>query len=489
MTYVRQVSRNAGHVFTLDKMQELIMGEVKWGDNPDLKKTLADQRAFFRSGKTLDTAFRKEQLEKLYQAVIAGEEEIACAMYSDFRKPPHEVYMTETGPLLHEIRNTIKNLDKWTAPKRIRTPLMLQPGSSVIYREPYGVSLIIAPWNYPLNLMLIPLVGAMAAGNTSILKTSPASAAVSSLISRMMSGTFSEDYIAVFQGGRDVNKELFSEKYDYIFFTGSPALGKEVYRAAAENLTPVTLELGGKSPCIVADDADISLSARRIVWGKFINAGQTCIAPDYILVSAQKKKELLEALSGEMKKFYGNNVKNSSDYARIISDDHFDRLEKFLRNGKIAAGGIADKSDRYISPTVIDEIGPDDPVMQEEIFGPILPVITVGSLDEAVKFINDRPKPLALYLFTESRKISEDVITKTSAGGSCINDTLTHFANSSLPFGGVGMSGIGSYHGENSIRTFSHERSVLKKSKYFDFSFRYAPYSGMKLKIIKFFLK
>ena len=465
------------------------MNQAKTTDsNPDIALTLKKQREFFASGKTRDIKFRKEQLKKLRKAIMDHEQDIYTALYGDFRKPVFETFMSEIGTVLNEISDSIKNVKKWSKTKTGRTPLTHLPARSRMYYDPYGVVLIIAPWNYPFNLLMAPLVGAIVAGNCAIVKTAPASANTSSVIKKILTEIYPEEYVAVFEGDRHVNNELLEKEYDYIFFTGGPIVGRAVLEAAAKYLTPVTLELGGKSPCIVADDADITLAARRIVWGKFFNCGQTCVAPDYLMVSDKIKIKLFEAMKKEIKNFYGDDPKKSPDFPRIITDHHFKRVSALLKNGRIVTGGNTDPSQRYIAPTIIDNITWDDPVMKEEIFGPVLPTITIKSIDHAIDMIRNRPKPLALYIFTKSRKTKLKVLTETSSGGGCVNDTLMHFANGYVPFGGVGMSGMGSYHGEASFRTFSHQKSIIEKSLFLDNPFRYAPYGKLGLRIIKTFM-
>jgi len=453
--------------------------------NPNIKKVLKSQRENFCSGKTLPLSFRKDMLTRLRSAILAHQHEVYDALKKDLNKGEFEAYMTEVGPVMSEINLFLKKMKRWTKPYRVPTPLVLQPGVSKVYREPYGVTLIIAPWNYPFNLIMVPLIGALASGNTAMIKTAPAAENTSEVIKKIISEAFEENYAAVFQGWNEVGAALLREKYDYIFFTGSTEFGRTVYQSAADKLTPVTLELGGKSACIIADDADIELTARRVVWGKFINSGQTCVAPDYILISPAVKDEFIEALRIEIVKAYGENPEESDDYGRIISSGHFKRLMKLMKKGKIIIGGEYNSKTRYIAPTVIEDIKPDDPIMKEEIFGPLLPIVNIHTLDEAINFVKHRPKPLALYIFTKSRKISDEVLNHTYSGGACINDIMLHLVNEYLPFGGVGASGIGAYHGEQSFITFSHERSVLEKSLFLDIKLRYFPSTPGKLKAIK----
>lgn len=457
-------------------------------NNPDIKKIIKAQRENFCKGKTLETDYRRKMLQRLKDSIMRNEQEIYDALKKDLNKGEFEAYMTELGPVLNELMIALKKLKKWARPMRVPTPLPLQPGVSKIYREPYGVTLIISPWNYPFNLVIIPLIGAIAAGNTALVKTAPASENTSAVVKKIINEAFEEDYIAVFEGWNEVGAALLKERYDYIFFTGGTEFGKVVYKAAAEKLIPVTLELGGKSACIVADDADIEISARRIVWGKFLNSGQTCVAPDYILVSGEIKDELIEAMKEEIVNSYGENPMESKDYGRVISSEHFRRLLRLMKSGNIIMGGEHDSREKYIAPSIIDGVTEDDSIMKEEIFGPLLPVLTVHSMDEAIEFVKRRPKPLALYLFTKSNKISEEVLKHTYSGGVCINDIMLHLGNEYLPFGGVGASGIGSYHGEKSFITFSHEKSVFEKSLFLDLKFRYFPSSENKLKVIKKFI-
>jgi acyl-CoA reductase-like NAD-dependent aldehyde dehydrogenase len=402
------------------------------------------------------------------------------------KKPQREAYASEIGMVLHEINYAIGNLKSWAKPRRVRTPRDHFLASSFIYAEPLGVILIIGPWNYPFQLVLSPLVGAIAAGNCSVLKPSEIASASSDVIASLIGHHFEPGFITVIQGGAETTQRLLAEKFDYIFFTGGTRVGKIVMEAAAKHLTPVTLELGGKSPCIVDRDVHIEYAARRITWGKFLNAGQTCVAPDYLLVDRSIKDELLERMKTCIREFYGDDPSRSPDYGRVISERHFDRLSQLLQGGKIIIGGDADAGDRYIAPTVIDHVSWNDEIMQEEIFGPILPVIEYGDLEEAISAINGRPKPLSLYFFSRNRGNQERVLRETSSGGVCINDTIIHLGTRTLPFGGVGESGMGSYHGKASFDTFSHQKSVLRRSFLFDTKLRYPPYRD-KLKYLKWF--
>jgi len=454
----------------------------------DLDEIMKKQRQFFATGATKDVKNRLKHLKKLKQAIKDNESAICDALSSDFGKAPFETYISEIGTILVELGHTISHLKCWSKVKRGKTPMSHLPGKSRVYAEPYGTVLVIAPWNYPFNLAMAPVIGAISAGNTVFLKPSSASPMTSKVLYKILTSVFPTEWVAVFQE-EEVKNFMLELQYDYIFFTGGADVGKMVMEKAAVHLTPLTLELGGKSPCIVLDDADFTIAARRLAWGKFFNCGQTCVAPDYLLISEQSKKPFFEAVKKEVKKFYGEDPASSPDFARIISDRHWARVEKLLHKGKIVIGGETDKKTRYIAPTIIDGITPKDPIMQEEIFGPVLPVITISSIDDAINFINERPKPLALYLFTSKRKNSKRFINETSYGGGCINDTLKHFANGHIPFGGVGKSGMGSYHGKGSFDTFTHYKSVYYNINLIDLPLIYAPYSKLAAKLIKMVIR
>ncbi|BAY75731.1 aldehyde dehydrogenase [Nostoc linckia NIES-25] len=449
----------------------------------NISEIIQHQREFFQTGKTKDINFRIEQLQKLKQAIIEHEQEIIEALQADLYKPVVETYLTEIA-VIKEIDYAIKHIKTWTKPKKAPVSLEFFSYSARIYPEPVGVVLIISPWNYPFQLAISPLVGAIAAGNCAIIKPSEIASHTSGIVAKIITKYFQKAYIAVVEGGVEASQKLLAEKFDHIFFTGGTAVGKIVMEAAAKHLTPVTLELGGKSPCIVDTDINVEHTARRITWGKFINAGQTCIAPDYLLVDKKIKKDLIDSLEKSLKEFYGDNPANSPDYARIISQKHFDRLSKFLENGEVIIGGETKSSERYIAPTIIDNVPLEDSVMQEEIFGPILPIIEYSDIAEAIALINSRPKPLALYFFSQNKNLQKRVLQETSSGGVCINDTIMHVGVTSLPFGGVGDSGIGNYHGKASFDTFSHHKSVLQNSFWLDLKWRYAPYHN-KLPLIK----
>lgn len=462
---------------------------VQLSDRPtqeSIQDLIRRQRAFFRTGKTKDVEFRVQQLQTLRQAVLDSQDAVMAALHADLRKPEFETYATEIG-VIREIDYVLKHLKSWVKPRKVASPIDQFPSTAKVHSEPLGVVLIIGPWNYPFQLALSPLVGAIAAGNCAILKPSELAPATSRVIADLAQNIFDPAYVAVVEGGVETSQALLAEKFDHIFFTGGTAIGKVIMKAAAEHLTPVTLELGGKSPCIVARDTSIPETARRIAWGKFINTGQTCIAPDYLLVDRQIKAELLDAIKAQIRDFYGDDPSQSPDYGRIISDKHFARLERFLQDGTVICGGQTHAGDRYIAPTILDNVSPDAPIMQDEIFGPILPVLEYDTLDDAIAFVCDRPKPLALYIFSRNKDVQQKVLSETSSGNACVNDTIMQVGVSELPFGGVGDSGIGSYHGKASFDTFSHQKSVLYKSFWLDLKWRYAPYAA-NLKLMKKFI-
>lgn len=457
----------------------------------DVDILLNEHNEFFNTHATKNIDFRIEQLKKLKSGIKKYESKITEALYKDLRKNKVEAYTTEIGFIYRSIEETIKNLRKWAKPKKVKTPIYLMPGKSVIVSEPYGMVLVMGPYNYPFQLVIEPLVGVIAAGNCAILKPSEISPNVSDVVTEMIKERFNENYIRCVQGGIETNTSLINANFDYIFFTGSVAVGKIVMEAAAKNLTPVTLELGGKSPVIVHKDASIKSAAQKIIWGKTVNAGQTCVAPDYIIVHEEVKEKLIEEMRISLKKFYGDNIKSSHSLGRIINNRHFNRLKNILEKDtdKIVYGGQFDEEDRYIAPTIIEVSSWDAACMGEEIFGPILPIMTYSNLDNVIRDINKQPKPLALYLFTNNKAVEQKVINETSAGGVSLNDTILHLANTSLPFGGVGNSGIGSYHGEQSFKTFSHKKSILKKGNKFNTTMMYPPYNEKQLNLIKKFLR
>jgi len=437
------------------------------------------QRRFFQSGATKSLDFRRDQLSALKKTLLEHEEDIFEALHQDLRRPVTESFFGETLFVINELDDALRNLSRWARPQRTATPLMMYPGQSVIYTEPYGVTLIIGPWNYPFQLILAPLIGAIAAGNCAILKPSELSVHTSALIKSMLGGIFEPYYVAVVEGEKDVAGALLQERFDYIFHTGSTSIGRVVMEAAARHLTPVTLELGGKSPCIVDRNLHMDSAVRRIVWGKFFNAGQTCVAPDYLLVKKELRDDVISGLLSSIKTFYGENPAESPDYSRIINSRHINRLSALLGEGKILCGGQFEEDSLYFAPTLIDEVTWESPCMQEEIFGPLLPILYYDSIEEAIDTVNRGQKPLALYLFTEDEDIQNRVIRETSSGGICINDTIVHIGTSHLPFGGVGESGMGAYHGKATFDTFSHKKSVMRRSLTPDPPFRYPPYQKL----------
>lgn len=438
------------------------------------------QRAFFATHLTLDIDYRLEALRRLREAIVKFEKPLCDALYIDLHKSYEEAYLTEISIVLGEIDNFLKHLKGWAAPSHKSTPLKMWPSRSEILTEPLGMALIIAPWNYPVQLLLNPLVGAIGAGCTAVLKPSPYTPHVAEVLQQLISEIFAEEYIAVVQGNRDVNTELLRHRYDLIFFTGSPSLARVVMRSAAENLTPVVLELGGKSPVVVDKSADVELAGRRVAWGKSLNAGQTCIAPDYLLIHKDVKEQFVEAFKRAMLRLYGSDVRSSRHYGRMVSDAAFDRVRGYLSDGVVRCGGTINRTERYIEPTLLDNVKADSSVMTDEIFGPILPMIVVDSMDEAIAFINSREKPLAMYVFAEESE-ARNLFRLTSSGGGCINDTIMHIANEHMPFGGVGNSGMGRYHGRDSFYSFSHRRSVVISSTRIDLPFRYMPYKLFRL--------
>lgn len=450
------------------------------------KDTLKKQKEFFKSGKTKDIKFRIENLNKLKKNIEKNEQYIMEALKKDLGKSNFESYSTELGIVLSEISFITKHLKKWAKPKKVKTPITNFKSSSYIYPEPYGNTLILSPWNYPFQLSIVPLIGSIAAGNTVILKPSSTSYYTSKIIEKIINENFDTGYIHVITGER--GKKLLDENFDYIFYTGSVPVGKIVMEKASKYLTPVTLELGGKSPCIVDGKANLNLSAKRIVWGKFLNSGQTCVAPDYMFIHKNVKNEMINNIIYYIKTFYGVNPLYSEEYTKIINERQFNRLIKLLDNNKIIYGGDYDKDSLYISPTLMDNVNWDDPIMGEEIFGPILPILEYEELNEVIDIVNSHPKPLALYFFSNDKENAEKIINGISFGGGCINDTIMHLSSPYLPFGGVGTSGMGSYHGKKSFDTFTHYKSILEKSNIIDPNFRYPPY-GSKLNIVKKFLK
>ena len=467
-----------------------------------ISTTRQKQKAFFHSGATLALPFRKQMLRKLASAMHQYEKALADALWQDLHKSYEEAYLTELSIVYGEIRNHLRHMRRWARPERKCSPLAIMPATSKIIKQPLGNTLIIAPWNYPVQLLLNPLVGAISSGCTAMLKPSPYVPNVSRVLTEMIRATFSEEYIAIVEGNRDVNQMLLAERWDLIFFTGSPALGKMVMEAASKHLTPVVLELGGKSPCIIDKSADLKVAAKRVAWGKALNAGQTCIAPDYLMIHEDVKDKFLKLLVKEWKHLLTKDPQKAKHFVRIVSDKALDRLISYLpishseasnspsgrpiggtpsnslQEASIYYGGTYDRADRYLSPTILTNVNPDSPVMQEEIFGPIFPVLTFKQLDEVIAFVNKREKPLALYYFGKNDK---KVLRHTSSGGACVNDVIMHIVNHKVPFGGVGNSGMGSYHGRESFLAFSHRRAVIKTLTWVDMPFRYMPYKLFRL--------
>ncbi|MDP7977709.1 aldehyde dehydrogenase [Bacillus multifaciens] len=446
------------------------------------------QKSYFYSGKTRGIEERKKQLRALYESIQSYESEIFEALKLDLNKSEHESYTTEIGYTLKEISFMIKNLSKWSKPKRVKTAMTHIGSTGRIIPEPYGVTLVIAPWNYPFQLAIAPLVGAIAAGNTVILKPSELTPNVSSVLAKMLTELFPPEFVAVIEGDAEVSTALLKEPFDYIFFTGSVGVGKIVMEAAAKQLTPLTLELGGKSPCIVHKDAKLDVTARRIVWGKFLNAGQTCVAPDYVYVHSSIKDQFIEEMRKAVHEQYGENPLQNEKYVRIVSRRHFERLCSFLGNGQAVLGGNYDPDKLLIEPTVLTDVTWDDAVMEDEIFGPILPLLEYENIEDVIATVQRHPKPLALYVFSEARDVQKQVTQSISYGGGCINDVVYHLATPYLPFGGVGQSGLGSYHGEQSFQTFSHYKSILSQSTAFDMKIRYSS-TKSALKFIRKLLK
>lgn len=448
-----------------------------------MEEIIKKQRKFFVEGRTKEISFRKEMLNRLLLGITDYETQFYNALQKDLHKSEYEAYLTEIQMVKSEIKAALKNLKRWSKPERVKTPITHFPASSRIYHEPYGTVLILSPWNYPFQLALAPAVGAIAAGNTVVLKTSKSSSATSAVIRKMVSEYFKEEYFYAVPEETDYDS-ILKGRYDMIFFTGSERVGKIVMEAASKFVTPVVLELGGKSPCIVEKTANLAVAARRIVWGKFLNAGQTCVAPDYLLVERPVKEKLLPLLKAEIQNLYGDALKNP-DYPRIINEHHFKHLISYLENAKNKIGGEYDAKSLRIEPTLLPDSDFSVPAMQEEIFGPILPVISFDDLDDVIAALQEKPRPLACYLFTENREVSEKVLKALPFGGGCVNDTVMHLANHHLPFGGFGSSGMGNYHGRHSFETFSHQKGVLMSKTFADMPFRYPPYTEKKLKTVR----
>lgn len=456
----------------------------------DINLIFKNQKEFFESGKTINVDYRIKNLKKLNDIIKKNEDKILSELKKDLGKSNFEGYVTEVGILYDDINFHIKNVKKWSSEEKRKSPIVYYPSKSYIYKEPYGVTLIIGPFNYPFQLVIAPLIGAISDGNTAIIKPSENSRNIALLLEKLINENFPEEYLRVVNplGGKETVSLLLDKPFDYIFFTGSVRVGKLVMQKAAQHLTPVTLELGGKSPCIVDSDAKLKLAAKRIVWGKFLNAGQTCVAPDYLCVHKSVKDELLKLIINEIRIQFGENVRNSEDYPRIVNKSSLERLSGYLNDGKIYYGGNIDEDNLYMEPTLIIKPDLNSPLMSDEIFGPILPILVYEDLDNVIKFINHREKPLALYYFSESKKKIKYVLTSTTSGGVTINDTIIHVANPNLPFGGVGNSGVGKYHGKESFETFTHNKSVMKRGTFIEFNIRFAPYKN-KLNLVKRIMK
>lgn len=457
-------------------------------DKAVLGELVQNQRAYFASGATLPVDARLEALDTLAKAILSHERELLDALHADLGKSEMESYICEIGLVLGEIRWMKRHLRELCRPRRARTPLVQFAASSYQSPSPYGNVLIMSPWNYPVLLTLEPLVDALAAGNTAVVKPSAYAPASSEALRALLEGCYAPEHVAVVTGGRSENQALLDEKFDKIFFTGSPTVGRLVMQNAAQHLTPVTLELGGKSPCIVEESAKVALAARRIVFGKFVNCGQTCVAPDYVLCDESIHDELVDALRKEIRRQYGDHPLENRDYGKIVNEKHFDRLLGLINPDKTAFGGSSERDSLRIEPTILDGVSWDDSVMQEEIFGPILPVLTYRNLDDALSTIEARPRPLALYCFTEDEQVKEHVLARCRFGGGCINDTLIHLATSDMPFGGVGESGMGSYHGVAGFEEFTHLRSIVDKRTWLDLPIRYQPYGTLKSMLARRFI-
>jgi aldehyde dehydrogenase (NAD+) len=457
-------------------------------EKEEIGLTLEAQRKFFATGKTLDTNYRIAVLKKLRSLIIFYEKDILDALWDDFHKPEFEATATETRFVLKELNHTIRNLKRWSKTRRTYTPVVHFISRSIIIPQPYGQVLVLSPWNFPFQLAFVPLIGALAAGNCIILKVSAQVPNTASVIEKII-GAMRTESIALIKGDHSTNDYLLSQKFDFIFFTGSPKVGKHVMRQAAENLIPVVLELGGKNPCVVAADARLDFATKRIIWGKLINCGQTCVCPDYVLIDRKIKDKFLDLIKKEILKFYGDNPQNSNDFARVISSESVQRLTGLMRNCDIVTGGITDEATRYVSPTVIQNVKPGDPIMQEEIFGPILPVIEFENFEEVYGIIEQNPNPLSTYIFTRDRKLVREFLKRTRSGNAAVNETVMQIASPYLPYGGVESSGMGRYHGKSSFDTFSNLRSVLVKSNLLDIWLRYPPYTKFKTLLIRLLLR
>lgn len=454
-----------------------------------IEEVVKQQRAFFERKETFDVNYRIRYLKKLKETILEYQQDIYQALKEDLGKSVSESYMCEVGLTLSELSYQIKHIKKWNRPKRHRTDLANFHGKSYSVYEPYGVVLVMAPWNYPFMLTMEPVIGAVAAGNCVVAKPSAYSPATSAIIKKILEKVFEEEYVTVVEGGRAENTELLEQKFDYIFFTGGVTVGRLVMEKASRHLTPVSLELGGKSPCVIDKTANLKLAAKRLAFGKYLNLGQTCVAPDYLLIDQEIKDEFLKIFIDTVKKMYGDSPLDNKDYGKMINEKHYTRVMGFIDREKVVLGGQGREDELRIEPTILDHVAAEDAVMQEEIFGPILPVLTYAKLEEAVKFIEERPHPLALYIFSNDKKVQKYFTEKLAFGGGCINDTVLHLATSRMGFGGVGNSGMGAYHGIQSFRTFTHEKSILKKYNWIDMPMRYQPYSTFYDKVVRMFLR
>lgn len=442
-------------------------------------------RSFYRSGATKPLNWRRHQLQQLLSMTQTHQQDIVQALKLDLGKAEQESWLAEIGFLEDDINHSLKHLQKWTKPRKLSTPMVAQPGSSWLQPEPLGVVLIIGAWNYPFQLLLAPLVAAITAGNCAVVKPSELAVHTSALIASLLPRYLDRQAYAVVEGGVQETTDVLTQQFDHILYTGGETVGKIIMKAAAEHLTPVTLELGGKSPCIVASDCDLDVAAARIVWSKWMNAGQTCVAPDYVLVEHAFADKLIQAIQNKITAFYGHNPADSDDYGRIINARHLARLQSYLQDQDVIFGGQVDEQQRYMAPTLVRNPAIDSPLMREEIFGPILPIVSLDNIAQASDFINQRAKPLALYLYSRSESLQQQILTSTSAGSVCINDGMMFMANPDLPFGGVGNSGMGRYHGRWGFDTFSHLKAVMKRSTWFDVNWRYPPFSAGKMKLLK----
>jgi len=456
----------------------------------EIKELMNKQKEYFQKGKQLDINFRKENLIKLKKIIKDNEQDITNALKKDLNKSEFESYLSEIAMVYEEINIHLKNIEKWSKRRRVKSSFMFFPSKNYIEKEPYGTVLIIGPFNYPFQLSILPLIGAIAAGNTAIIKPSENTVNTSRLVEKIINENFDEEYIKVVGAneGKECVEELLEQDFNYIFFTGSIKVGKIIMEKASKRLIPVTLELGGKSPCIIDKDANLEKAAKRIVWGKLLNAGQTCVAPDYLFIQNEVKEEFLKLIVKEFKFQYGEQAKESTDYPRIISKREINRLSGYLKDGNVYYGGNYDEETLYFEPTILTDIKEDASLLKEEIFGPIFPIMTFGNLSEVIKYVNKRDKPLALYYFSEDKNNIEKIIRETSSGGVTINDTILHVGTTNLPFGGVGTSGMGSYHGKKSFDTFTHEKSVVKRGTYIEFSFRFAPFKN-KINLLRKVIK